>query len=367
MAYTIGVKRTNEFTGNDPNNDPCIFGRGVGSFAFQQHVGLTSKRIAKDLTKYLAFPFVVKLGSSLVGIYSEGDSHAASDKQIMIRSDDSGVTWSSVTFFNVADPPGTFDTSLLSGLLAVGESVVLKVWTIKNIGGTLTVYTNSSTSNAGNVYAHWSRTEVGPGGNLWLTGYDSDVGGFGEVALIESTDGGVTWTYKSTIAPATDSKLYTECSIVATSGTTNWLAIIRENTGGSAVGNLYKSTSTDSGATWSAPTLLTVADINGVQPNLIKTTGGLIVLATGDRTGTSGYLNGDVWGTDRTGVSIFVSADSGVTWGYRTNVTTMWSTDGAQPQLNEISSDRVNIVFYQARGSFEKPQIASVTLDVGNI
>ena len=362
MAYTIGIKREREFTGNDLNNDPCIFGRGVGSFPFQQHVGLSTKRIAADASKYLAFPFVTKIGSSLIGIYSEGDTHASSDKQIMIRSDDLGVTWSSVTFYDVSTP-GTFNTSLLSGLLGAGDSIVLKIWTIKNVAGTLTVYTNTSTANGGNTYAHWSRAEVGPSGNLWITGYDADVGGFGETVLLESTDGGVTWAYKSTIAPASDSRAYNECSIIATSGTTDWLAIIRE----ASAGNLYKSVSTDSGATWSSPTLLTASEVNGTQPNLLKTSTGLIVLATGDRTGGTGYSYQGVWGLDRTGISIFVSADSGTTWSYRTNVALMSSTDGGQPQVNEISSDRVNIVYYRAAGFFENAEVASVSLNVDRL
>lgn len=364
MPYSISSKREFELVGNDLNNDPCIFGRGYGSFAFQQHVALGSKRIAVDPTKYLAFPFVEKVGSSLVGIYSDGDAHASSDRQVMIRSDDNGGTWSSTVFFDVTTP-GVYDTSLLTDLLPLNnDSVVLKIWTIKNISGTLTVYQNSLTSSGGNTYAHWSRAVAAPGGKLWRTGYDFDVGGYGETVLLESSDQGATWAYKSTIAPASDNLHYNEASIVNTTGT-NWLAIIRENTGSDR--RLYKSTSTNDGATWSSPSLLTAAEINGTQPSLIKTTGGLIVLATGDRTGISGHSAQDVWGMDRTGISIFVSDDNGATWGYRTNVSGMTSTDGGQPQMNEISADRLNIVFYQARLPFAKPQISSVSLNVDSI
>lgn len=364
MGYTIGIKREFEFIGNDLNNDPCIFGRGYGSFAFQQHVGLSSKRIAVDASKYLAFPFIEKINSSLVGIYSDGNSHASSDRQVMIRSDDNGATWTSTVFFEAA-VPGVYDTSLLTDLLPLNnDSVVLKVWTIKNVSGTLMVYQNVSTSSGGNTYVHWSRAVAAPSSKLWLTGYDFNVGGYGETALLESSDQGATWAYKSTIAPASDNLLYNEASIVNTTGT-NWLAIIREETGSDR--RLYKSTSTDDGTTWSSPSLLTAAEINGTQPNLIKTSSGLIVLATGDRTGTSGHSGQDVWGVNRTGISIFVSADNGVTWGYRTNVSGMTSTDGGQPQMNEISADRLNIVFYQARLPFAKPQISSVSLDVDSI
>lgn len=361
MAYSIGGRREYEFTGNDLNNDPCIFGRGINSWPFRQMTNLTTKQIAKNQSFYYAFPFIYKVNSSLVGIFSDGDAHASSDRQVMIRSDDGGITWSSVVFSDNSTP-GVYNTSLLTSLLPTnGDSIVLKVWTIKNNAGVLNVTTQTTVTNGGNTYALWSRAIPGPGGVLYRTGYGT-VGSFTETVLAESADAGVTWTYKSTIASSSDSLLYNEADIVNTSGT-NWLAIIREETGNNRL--LYKATSTDDGATWSATSLLNYLEVNGTQPNLIKSSSGLIVLATGDRSGSTG-TTGDpsLQGINHTGISIWTSADSGSTWSYRTNVAAIWSTDGGQPMCNELSTDRVNIVYYGAEVTSTNPVISSVTLDV---
>jgi hypothetical protein len=183
--------------------------------------------------------------------------------------------------------------------------------------------------------------------------------------LLSSTNKGETWSYVSTIFRASDSRLYSEADIVNTSGT-NWLAIVREETG--TDNRLYKATSTDNGATWSAASLLTAADISGRQPNLIKMSDGSIILSTGDRVGSSGYNNGPILaGADITGISIWRSTDSGSTWTFRTNIAGIASTDGGQPYTNEIDTNRINIVYYAAQSYFAKPSIESVSLDVDGI
>lgn len=363
MAFTIGTKREYELLGNDNNNDPCIFPRFPVNAAFVQAFDFRTKQIAEDNSKYLAFPYIIRIGTTLVGIYSEGDSHAASDRQIMIRSDNYGLSWSSVTFFENAT--GVFNFSLLVGVLAVGATAVFKVWSVKNTAGTMAATTVSSVSYGGVTYAMWSRPVPGPGGKLYRTGYGIN-GADTQTALFESSDSGVTWVGKSVIF-AEVGKFFNEADIVNTSGT-NWMAIVREDSGAS--NPLYKSLSTDDGVTWGAATLLSTASLNGRQPNLIKMADNSIILCTSDRSGGSGYAGsaGDqVFGFDTTGITIFRSTDAGVTWSFRTRISPMYSTDGGQPFANETTAGRICVVYYVRKTTKAEPVIASASLNVENL
>ncbi len=170
MPVTLGVSRLYEFTGNDLNGNGCLFPRDPRNSVFIQLVDFRTKRIAADPARYLAFPFQVKIGSSIIGLYSDGDAHASSDAQIMFRSDDDGASWTTNTFVQTGVPG--YNTSLLNGLLGVGESVVLKVWAIKNVAGTLQVFQVSTVLNAGVTYALWSATiPSATAGTIYRTGY----------------------------------------------------------------------------------------------------------------------------------------------------------------------------------------------------
>jgi len=360
MPIAIGIKREFELTGNDNNGDGCIFPRDPRNHVFAQALNYSTKQIAQDALKYLAFPFVIKLGASLVGIYSDGDAHAASDRQVMIRSDDNGATWSSVDFYVTAT--GIFNFSLLTSLLGVGQSADFKVWTVKNTAGTFAATVNSTVSYGGLNYAQWSRAATASGGRLYRTGYAVN-GSDTQTALFESGDGGLTWAGKSIMFTGAG-KLYNEADLVNTSGT-NWLAICREDSGAS--NPIYVATSTDDGVTWSAPALLTAADINGRQPNLTKLADNSLILATGDRAGSSGYggsAGDEVSGFDTTGITIWRSTDAGVTWSFRTRIAPMFSTDGGQPMVVETTAGRICVVFYSRKSTKTKPVISSCSLDV---
>lgn len=362
MPITLGVSRQFEFTGNDLNNNGCLFPRDTRNSVFVQFVDFRTKQIASDPSKYLAFPFCVKLGSSIIGLYSDGDAHASSDRQIMIRSDDNGMTWSS-TIFVQNGVPG-YDTSLLAGLLGVGESVVLKVWGVKNIAGTLTVSQVSTVANGGVTYALWSAAiPAATAGTIYRTGYGTS-GGNTQTALLQSTDGGETWSFKSLMFSGAGLN-FSEASIVRTSGN-NLVAVCREDTGAS--NPLYYATSSDDGATWSAATLIPTNVINGRQPNLIKTANGRYLLCTGDRSGSSGTSGGggELYGVDETGVAIATSANA-ITWGLRTMIAGTYSTDGGQPFAVETSNNRVCVTYYHRRSINLQPVIACSTLDVGEL
>jgi len=306
MTVTIALKREFELIATDSGGDPCIFPRDPANPVFVDAFAFKTKIIDDTQpTRYLAFPFVVKIGASLVGIFSESDSHASGSSQYMIRSDDDGETWSQVQFFDNAAPT-VYNTSLLASLLAVGDAVVLKVWTIKNVAGTLTVTVQSTGTLGGNTYALWSKSIAGAGGNLWRTGYGV-VAGITQTALFQSTDGGVTWTGVSVMF-SDAAKNFNEADIVYLNGT-SWLSLVREDLSSSLFNSVYYSTSVDNGVTWSAAVLLDQTKVNGRQPNLIKTTDGNIVFSSGDRkTGSSGYSpDGTIvpYVYDTTGITVY--------------------------------------------------------------
>jgi hypothetical protein len=327
MPINVGLKNEFDLIATDADGDPCIFPRDPSNQIFVDAFDFKTK-IVDDTqpNRYLAFPFVVKVGASLIGIFSDNEAHAVgSSGQWMIRSDDNGATWEKVKFFDAAAPT-IFDTSLLVGVLSTGNSVVLKIWTIKNNAGTLDVTVQSTVSFGGNTYPLWSKSIPGASGKLWRTAY-GNVSGNLETILCESSDGVVTWTGVTTIF-ADAGKIFTEADIVKLDGTT-WYAMVREDVGD---GNpVYESISEDDGATWSSPALIPTAQINGRQPNLIKTTDGSIIFSSGDRSGSSSYAS------DGSLVPFLVNT-TGITV-YRKPMATL----GANPLTSTSGSATINI------------------------
>ena len=361
MPISIALKREYEFIGSDLNNDPCIFPRSISNHVFVQAFNFKTKNIVMSDT-YTAFPYVTKTQSGvIVGICSDGDAHASSDRQILFTSTDGGLTFTVVEDFYTAATQ-TFNLTHLTSLLQEGEVITLKVWNFKKVEGVITYTTTSTVVENGNTWAVWSRPKETNDGKLYRTGYK--VGGV--TALLQSSDGGMSWQYKSTMFSSLG-KFFNECDIVNTSGNI-WIAYCRAD--GETGNPLYKSTSTDNGVTWSAATIMDVALMDGRQPNLTKLSDGSIILATGDRSGGSGYTASgkatlSLYPT--TGITIFRSVDNGETWSYRTRISPIYSTDGGQPFVVETTVGRIFCAFYVRRNINEKPIISSCSLDVSNL
>lgn len=354
MAITLSLKREWEFTGNDSNGDPCLFPRLISSPTFVEACNLRTGTLSEISGKYDAFPDQVYVGSSIICLFSRGAAHAQSDSQIMVRSDDGGITWSSVIFVQDSAPT-TFNTNLLQGLLLPGESVVLKTYTIKNVSGVLTVYITSTVTYNGDVFALWSPARKS-GSTLYRSGY-----GNSKAALFESADSGQTWNFKSMVFSEVG-KQYSEFDIVNIGGS-NWMAVCREDSGAS--NPLYMSKSSDNMATWSVPSLIPTTSINGRQPNLMGLSDGSVVLAVGDRTGVTGAAGaGEIlFGADTTGIVLVKTSDYGVTWGYRTNIGAVYSTDGGQPRMINLGSDRIFCTYYSAITVKEDTRVKYTALD----
>lgn len=360
---TAAVSREYEIYGTDYEGDLCLFPCDVSQYTFAQMTNYKSQIIRKD-ELYNAFPYSIYFKGSIIGIFSAGVAHAQSSKQVMFRSDDHGKTWSYRDFF--INDTLAIDVSLISDLLADGDSIDLKVWNIRKSNGVITTNTNSVINVSGVNYAIWSRPKE-KDNILYRTGYYYNAGSIsGKTALFTSSDNGDTWTFKSIIAEQ-ENKTFNEADIVNTTGS-NWIAYIREDTG--LYNNLYKAVSTDNGDTWSTPTVIDYKVMNGRQPNLTKLSDGSIVLATGDRSGTSGYAGSAgnvVFGTDTTGITIFRSTDNGETWSYRTRISPIYSTDGGQPFIVDLGSGNINAVWYARRTTKEKTAVMSCTMNVSDI
>jgi len=314
--------------------------RSILSRDFNRFLGSSGTTIDLRRNVYNAFPNFQLIGASLIGIYSSGAGHANSDRQIMIRSDNQGVTFSSVTFFE--NSTGLFDTSLLTDIMSVGETAVFKVWTVERTSVGFDTFQTSFVTSGGVTYAMWSPPKD-IGGTLFRTGFGLN-GSFNESAYFSSPDGKV-WTFVSKMFadPARD---FTETAFTLDS-TGDLYAVARQN-GFNATRPMWFNRSTDNGATWTAPTQFDPTVINGTQPDLLLLDGN-IYLMTGDRVGFTGLNFAGVPSQHSriTGISIWKSTDDAVTFTTRINTAPMFSTDGGQPSML-VSSGLIMYLFYCA-------------------
>ena len=326
------------------SGNSCVIPKALGNADYMDALGVSGKVIARQNSVYNAFPAMVKIGSSLIGIYSSGAGHGNSDRQIMVRSDDSGATWTSATFYENAG--AVYNNTLLNGLMATGDKIGLKTWTIeKTVGG----YNNtivSTVANGGITYALWTNDMIDIGGVKYKTGYGTNAG-FTQTALFKSTNGGVTWTFVSIMA-AHAARNYSEAGLCrCTNG--DLFAVVRQD-GFSSTRPLWWIRSTDGGLTWTAPVQYDPGDINGVQPYLFTLANGDVILMAGDRVGFSGINGNGLTSTAEgiTGISAWRSSDHGVTFTSRSMIAPMWSTDGGQPAPVQLANGNVGFLCYLA-------------------
>lgn len=339
--------------------------KNIRNFDFARGMNIKTSRYSttgKTDFKYNAFPYFVNYGNYSYGIYSEGDAHGDSDRQVMVRTSKSsdGQSFQKVVFFE--NSTGVFDTSLLAGILGVGQSIILKIWTIINESGTINVYANSSISVSGLSYALWGEVIVNAG-VYYRTGHSNDTDNH-NTALFTSSDLGKTWTFKSIIARGTtaNNHIYSEAGLFYISSG-DFVAIVRDDYDGDGDNALYIVKSLDFGITWDSPTLLP-SNIRGRQPKLTRiTTSGYMALTISKRIGTSGEnANESILYGNRTGIQLFISTDNGTTWGTGTMIDTFYSTDGGQPWALSYTENRLFIPYYARKSEDEEPDIYSVSI-----
>lgn len=365
MSFTIGANNSDSIYANI-NGVKKIATKNIRNFDFARGMNIKTSRYSTsgktDLT-YNAFPYFVNYSTYIYGIYSEGAAHGDSDRQVMIRTSKSGdgQSFQKVVFFE--NSTGAFNTSLLAGILAEGQSIILKIWTIINESGTINVYTNSSINVSGVSYALWGDVIV-TAGVYYRTGYSSATDNY-NTALFTSSDLGKTWTFKSIIARGTtaNNHIYNETGLFYI-GSGDFVAVVRDDYDGYGDNALYIVKSLDIGATWDTPTLLP-SNIRGRQPKLTRiNTSGYMALTISKRIGISGENgNNSLLYGDRTGIQLFISTDNGTTWGTGTMIDTFNSTDGGQPWALSYTANRLFIPYYARKSEDEEPDIYSVSID----
>lgn len=362
MAVTITYAGEFEFRGNDLRGNPCVFARDFRNFVFRQAFDFKTRIILEQEGVYNALPQFLKLQDSIVGIFSSGPAHAQSERQIMVRLDGENAPLQMVTF-QEAD---VYDTSLLTDLIADGETETFKVFDVTNTGGVLTVGVQSTISYAGQDYAFWSKVRTGSDGKFYRTGYRVTAGLPYQGAVFVSTDK-LNWSFLSMAFPTNGTLFFGEFDIVELSPGT-WGAVCRESTGASSP--CYRNISTDNMATWGSPVLYATTVLSGVQPNLEKLSTGQIICSLGGRVGVSGYsgdgqING---GLRTTGSSIQLTSDMTLaTWGYRTNLAPMYSTDGGQPTTLEITPGRIWSGYYARRSTTRIASVGCTAMNIANL
>jgi hypothetical protein len=101
---------------------------------------------------------------------------------------------------------------------------------------------------------------------------------------------------------------------------------------------------------------IATSEVNGFK-TVTKISDNVIEVAT-----TTNATAGSV-----TGGGSAVTVQNLTRWGFRTRISPMYSTDGGQPFANEISNNRINVVYYARRTDRTKPVIASATLNTTNL
>ncbi len=305
---------------------------------------------------YLAFPSVQIINGWVVVMFSEGEGHASSSRQLLARKEVADLAvdteWEIGTFYEESTEVYTF--TLLDDIMVDGDTFTFKHWTVRRIAGVVSQVGSPTFTVSGEVdtdlngdYAVWNGPPRLFGGVWYRTAYKTSGGTYWNVALFESTDR-VTWTVTGFIAKNVFAALrFNETDIYErTDGV--FVAVIREDEGdGNAT---YTSTSLDL-VTWTTP--LPSSTFSGRQPNCMTSSNGDILVFLGDRTGGTGRM-GDGTETEfdnPTGISVQRSTDGGNTWTL-SQIDTIYSTDGGQPMAVEVSTDLIAILYY---GAIQRP------------
>jgi hypothetical protein len=249
-----------------------------------------------------SFPATVRLSSGeLLVAFRSGSAHVSSDGKIMLsRSSDNGVTWSTSVIY---DDPSIDDRLSLGMTLLANGTILIPFVTLEGTDFEAFIYksvdnghnwevisvpdpTDLSASIVADIIPYGQLIEL-PDGTLYMPAYSNNEKSF----LLQSTNGGTTWSFKSYILDSGGGIFLNETSVLRLSAT-DYLAVGRGTSN-----QIYQMNSTDGGNTWTGPTTL----FDGVSPNLLKLQNGDVLLCVGDRTGVQG-------------VRCHLSANNGASW-----------------------------------------------------
>lgn len=298
-------------------------------------------------------------------LWTDGTSHGNSDRVILALVDPATLE---VEASVMRSGSGAIDVSLLTGKLALGQAIMMARFHIVQPGdgsapvGTVqdlsaTTYTIHGSSRA---ISPWSRPKLLDNGDWVRMGYQTNTADSPSV-MLKATDATLsTWNYLSTVAYDAAPKRFIEGDFVETSAG-NLLAWVGEEVTNDDTRYLWYVTSTDSGATWSSPTLYDTDVLTGNQPCLDLLVSGEVQGMLTDRSGTSGIDNNGMPidnTRDKTGVAHFLSLDTSATdFRYRTMLAPFRGTDGGQCTVVEYEAGKIFFAYYGVRKIDELPKI----------
>lgn len=340
---------------------------------------------------YDAFPSIALASNGdLVVVARRGSSHTSTFGDIVqYRSSDGGDSWTTDgTIFSgatgILDSGHSADADLRdAGLTRLNNGDLLLTVSIRGVGGSggsvpdgcrwATSSDDGATWSAlhtlNDAFVGFSRcstrpVQIGDGSLLWpIYGNDSGDGSSTRwIKVYRSTDDGATWSYLADIGSSSDGTGWGETSLVVSPTSGNVIAVVRNDLSD----DLYRSVSTDDGATWSAPSLV-FAD-GSSSPQACYSASGLLVLT---QRVTSDTNRG----------RILSSSDDGATWFRGPYVGTTTHEYGSPVRLGsrnvfvwsqEVSSSDadLNVTRYDEQGSFPaeaEPIGFDVDVDFGAI
>jgi len=266
----------------------------------------------KSDTTYNGFPGLCRLASGrLVATWYSAAAHPSSTPGAVIKSaysDDQGATWSAAVTILTPDATHAYRalnlTTLANGTIqgigwVADNTTLASVFTVASTDSGVTwsapvTITQPFTRLSGIeapivVLANGTWVACAYGSNSASNNYS--------VAVGTSTDQGTTWSWSTTADGIADAVAYTEPTIaLLPNGTLHML--IRNTTDL----NMYRTTSTNNGATWSAKAVAFVGE--GRPTQLVDTFGSLICI----------YRDTVAIGIGGRGGRVRFSRDSGVTW-----------------------------------------------------
>jgi len=247
---------------------------------------ICTKVLCKQPGRYIGWPCIAKTpDGDLLAVFS-GDrtAHVSPDGKIqMVRSSDGGQTWSG--------PITIYDTPIDdrdAGIIQTSKGTMLVSWFTGPYGGQWQGHWIVRSTDSGHTWSEPIKTEVtSPHGPIQLSdgrllflgqrpheshGADFDVG------IQQSRDDGLSWQTIGTFPVPEGAKMlsYDEVHVVeCTSG--KLVAMFRD-----CYGKHYirQSESTDGGYTWSAPH---ITPIRGYPPNVIRLHNGWLLVVYGKR------------------------------------------------------------------------------------
>jgi BNR repeat-like domain/Domain of unknown function (DUF2341)/Putative peptidoglycan binding domain len=309
---------------------------------------------------YNAWPTAEKLqNGNIIVAFNSDTTHLSYDGSIkLLTSTDNGATWATSTA--VSSSPGI--RFGLGGMIQLSNGTIilsLAETSVDNPNGA--IYTTKSNDNgqtwsapvqiSNTFFTSWIYPYGKPiqlsGGTLLMPVYGQNTGqSTSRSALLQSTDGGSTWTLKGTVA-YDGLNNFSETSVVALNSN-NLLALVRDDTNN----HTYRVTSSDGGSTWGSPTL----SFTGVSPDVKMLSDGRILACVANRTSSLG-------------VQCYLSTDNGLNWGFSKTIidqTGKTSTDFGYPSSVQLANGNI-LTFYYYTDALGNIDIGEAGYQEGNI